>query len=41
MKILKRILLGLLALVLVAVFGLYFYLNSTKPTYSGELTLAG
>lgn len=41
MKILKRILLGLLGLILIAALVLYFYLNSTKPVYSGELTLAG
>lgn len=41
MKILKRILLGLAALVLILVATVYIYLLSTKPTYSGELTLAG
>jgi penicillin G amidase len=41
MKILKRILIGLLALILIAALALYFFLNSTKPDYSGELTLAG
>lgn len=41
MKIIKRILIGLLGLILVATLGLYFYLTSTKPIYSGELTLSG
>jgi len=41
MKIIKRILIGLLGLIFIAALALYFYLNSTKPTYSGELTLAG
>lgn len=41
MKIIKRILIGLLGLILVATLGLYFYLTSTKPVYSGELTLSG
>lgn len=40
MKILKRILLGIIALVLLIVAAAYLYLLSTKPTYSGELTLA-
>ena len=41
MKIIKRILLGLIAIVLlIAIIG-YSYLQTTKPTYSGELTLAG
>ena len=41
MKILKRVILGLIALVLVAVIGIYFYLLTTKPTYSGTLKLDG
>lgn len=41
MKIIKRILIGLLGLILIAALALYFYLNSSKPVYSGELTLAG
>jgi penicillin amidase len=41
MKILKRIILGVIALVLLAAAGLYIYLQSTKPTYSGEVKLAG
>lgn len=41
MKILKRILLGVIALVILIVAAVYLYLLSTKPIYSGELTLAG
>lgn len=41
MKIIKRILVGLLGLILLAALGLYFYLTSTRPVYTGELTLAG
>ena len=41
MKIIKRILLGLIALVLLICIIGYFYLQTTKPTYSGELSLAG
>jgi penicillin amidase len=41
MKIIKRILLGLIAIVLLVVVIGYFYLQNTKPTYSGELTLDG
>ena len=41
MKIIKRILLSLIAIILlIAIIG-YFYLQNTKPTYSGELTLSG
>ncbi|MEY4929488.1 MAG: hypothetical protein RI909_212, partial [Bacteroidota bacterium] len=41
MKIIKRILLGLVFIVLlIAIIG-YFYLQTTKPSYSGELTLSG
>ncbi|MBN8578646.1 MAG: penicillin acylase family protein [Cytophagales bacterium] len=41
MKILKRILIGLIALVLIALLGLYIYLQTTKPVLSGEITLSG
>ncbi|MCW5912506.1 MAG: penicillin acylase family protein [Cyclobacteriaceae bacterium] len=41
MKLLKRILLGLVALLLIAGIGLYIYLQTTRPVYSGELALAG
>lgn len=41
MKIIKRIIIGLLILILVVAAGLYLYLQTTKPTYSGELSLAG
>ena len=41
MKILKRILLGLIALLILIVVIGYIYLQTTKPTYSGELSLAG
>jgi penicillin G amidase len=41
MKILKRILLGVLILIILAVVGVYFYLQSSKPVYDGEVSLAG
>jgi penicillin amidase len=41
MKIIKRILLGLLAIVLLITLIGYLYLQTTKPDYSGELTLTG
>ena len=41
MKIIKRILIGLIVFVLLAIIGIYFYLQTTKPTYSGELKLDG
>ena len=41
MKIIKRILIGILALVLILAVAIYVYLQTTRPVYSGELTLAG
>jgi penicillin amidase len=41
MKIVKRILLGLLLITLLVVVAGYIYLQTTKPTYSGELILTG
>ncbi len=41
MKILKKILLGLIILLLLASIGLYFYLNAQKPLLAGELILDG
>ncbi|MFY7909952.1 MAG: penicillin acylase family protein, partial [Emticicia sp.] len=41
MKVLKKILLGLLILLVVAGIGTYFWLQSTKPTLDGELQLKG
>lgn len=41
MKLLKRILIGLVSLVLLVVLSMYLYLQTTKPSYSGELTLTG
>ena len=41
MKILKRILFGLVALVLASGLVLYVYLQTTKPVYTGELSLRG
>ena len=41
MKILKRIFIGMLAIVLLAVVGGYLYLQTTKPSYSGEFKLNG
>ena len=41
MKIIKRIVLSLIAIVLlIAIIG-YLYLQTTKPAYSGEITLVG
>lgn len=41
MKILKRILLGLLLIIVLALAGLYIYTLGIRPTYDGELTLKG
>lgn len=41
MKIIKRLLLGVLALVVLLVLSVVIYLQTTKPTLSGELTLTG
>ncbi len=41
MKIVKKILLGLLILLVVATVGIFFYLQSTKPKLDGELQLKG
>ncbi|MGI9543000.1 MAG: penicillin acylase family protein, partial [Cyclobacteriaceae bacterium] len=41
MKLLRKILLGLLVLLLVIVGASYLFLNQTKPQYAGELKLAG
>ena len=41
MKIIKRILIGLAALLLLVIIGIYIFLQTTKPTYSGELKLDG
>jgi penicillin G amidase len=41
MKILKRIFLGLIALLLILALGVYIYLQTTKPVLSGELALSG
>ena len=41
MKIFKKILLGLVIVILLACIGLYFYLNAQKPVLTGELTLEG
>src|SRR5258708_29796434 len=41
MKILKRILTSLVAIVLLILTGIFIYLQTTKPTYSGELSLQG
>ncbi|MCF6360264.1 MAG: penicillin acylase family protein [Cyclobacteriaceae bacterium] len=37
----KKFLIFLTSLILIAVFGIYFYLQSTKPTYEGQLDLEG
>ena len=41
MKLLKRIVIGLATVALLTVVTGYFYLHSTKPDYSGALTLTG
>jgi penicillin G amidase len=41
MKVLKKILLSFLFIILIVIAGIYFYLLSTKPKYSGELKLKG
>lgn len=41
MKIIKRLVLGILALLVLLVLTIVIYLQTTKPTLSGELTLAG
>lgn len=41
MKILKRILIALIAILLIVSVGIYFYVQSTAPVYSGEQKLAG
>lgn len=41
MKIILRILIGLISLLIITSLGIYFYLLTTQPTYSGELTLSG
>ncbi len=41
MKIIKRLLLGVLALVVLLILSIVIYLQTTKPTLSGELTLTG
>ena len=41
MRIIKRILLGLLAFILVAVLAGYLWLRSLNPSYSGEVSLPG
>ncbi|HEU5293117.1 MAG TPA: penicillin acylase family protein [Cyclobacteriaceae bacterium] len=41
MKILKRILIGLLAVLALVLVGGYIYLQTTAPTYSGNVTLDG
>jgi penicillin amidase len=41
MKIFKRVLFGLLILIIIGVVGIYFYLQSSKPVYDGEISLVG
>ncbi len=41
MKIIKRILIYIAALLLLVIIGVYVFLQTTKPTYSGELKLDG
>jgi penicillin amidase len=41
MKIIKRFLIGLATLLLLVIISIYIFLQTTKPTYSGELKLEG
>lgn len=41
MKLFKRLLIALFILIILAVSGVYLFLLTTKPTYSGELRLTG
>jgi penicillin amidase len=41
MKILKRILLSIVILLLIAAIALYLFLQNSKPTYDGEISLVG
>ena len=41
MKILKRILIGLLAVIVLVFIAGYIYLQTTAPSYSGNVTLDG
>ncbi len=41
MKWVKRIIISLLIIVILAAGGVYFWLNSTKPQYTGELKISG
>lgn len=41
MKLMKRVLIGLVILVIVLVAGVYFYLKTTAPDYAGNQTVAG
>lgn len=41
MKVIKRILIGLTAILLLLVAGVFIYLQTTKPSYSGEVKLKG
>ncbi len=41
MKFLKRFLIGLVALIVLAVIGIYIFLRSTAPAYSGTVKLEG
>lgn len=41
MKFLKRLLLGLIIVILIVAISLYVYLQTTKPTYSGQLEISG
>ncbi len=41
MKIIKRVLIGLITLLILIVIIGYFYLQTTKPAYTGELMLSG
>jgi penicillin G amidase len=41
MKIAKRILIGLVVVLLLVISSIYLFLQTTKPTYSGEMKLEG
>src|SRR5688572_22860211 len=41
MKVLKRVVIGVVSLVVVIALAVVIYLQTTKPTYQGELVLQG
>ncbi len=41
MKVFKKVFLGILLILILAIIGVYFYLQSTKPILDGEMKIAG